>query len=201
MLRQHHIIYVPGILDNIYHIQSISVRTWRPYGVRGHCHVMPWLGKEDYEAKFQRLLDEINKYKEQGHKVSLVGASAGASAVLNAYVAQPDKINGVVLICPKINGPETVSKKTYRKNPAFKESLELLQTNLPSLTTHDKATKILSYYSPADGSIPYPGSVIPGVLERRLPAIRHGYAIVYALTFGAYSFIRFLKRLDSLTLL
>lgn len=194
MSRQHHVIYVPGILDNIYHIQSISVRTWRLYGVRGHCHVMPWLGQESFGPKFQRLLDEIDKYLGQGHKVSLAGASAGASAVLNAYVALPGKINGVVLICPKINHPETVSKKTYRENPAFKESLELLQINLPKLTTHDKATKILSYISPADGSISYAGSVIPGVPERRLPAIRHGYAIFYALTFGAHSFIRILKR-------
>jgi pimeloyl-ACP methyl ester carboxylesterase len=193
MNRQHHVIYVPGIADDLYH-HGLAVKIWRLYGVRGHCHVMPWLGQEGFEPKFQRLLGEINKYAEQGHKVSLAGASAGASAVLNAYVAQPSKINGVVLICPKINGPETVSKKTYRKNPAFKESLELLQINLPKLTTHDKATRIISYISPADGSIPYAGSVIPGVPEKRLPAIRHGYAIIYALTLGVPSFIRFLKR-------
>lgn len=158
---------------------------------------MPWAGQEAFGPKFQRLLKEINNYAGQGHTVSLVGASAGASAVLNAYVAAPDKINGVVLICPKINGPETVSKKTYRQNPAFKESLELLQINLPKLTAHDKATKILSYISPADGSIPYAGSVIPGVPEKRLPAVRHGYAIVYALTLGAPGLIRFLKRLQA----
>lgn len=154
---------------------------------------MPWRGPESYKLKFQRLLDEIDKHAAQGHTVALVGASAGASAVLNAYVARPNKISGVILICPKINGPETVSKKTYRENPAFQESLELLQINLPKLTTHDKATKILSYISPADGSIPYAGSVIPGVPEKRLPAIRHGYAIVYALTLGAHSFMNFLK--------
>ena len=193
-MKQHHVIYVPGIGDNIWHIQSMAIRTWRLYGVRGHFHAMPWAGQESLKPKFKRLLNKIDKYASQGHKVSLVGASAGASAVLNAYVAQPDKINGVVLICPKINSPETVSKKTYRENPAFKESLELLQINLPKLTTQDKATKIISYYSPADGSISYAGSVIPGVPERRLPAIRHGYAIAYALTFGAHNFIRFLKR-------
>ena len=118
-------------------------------------------------------------------------------AVLNAYVAMPDKITGVVLICPKINGPETVSKKTYAENPAFKESLERLQLNLNKMTSHDKSTQLLSYYSPADGTIPYAGSHIPGVPERRLPALRHGRAIVYALTFGAPSFIRFLRQLEA----
>lgn len=192
-MKQHHVIYVPGIGDNIWHVQSLAVRTWRLYGVRQHFHAMPWFGQENFAPKFQHLLDEIDGYVAQGHKVSLVGASAGASAVLNAYVAQPDKTNGVVLICPKINGPETVSKKTYRENPAFKESLELLQINLPKLTAQDKATKILSYISPADGSVSYAGSVIPGVREKRLSAIKHGYAIMYALTFGAYGLIRFLK--------
>jgi len=192
-MKQHHVIYVPGILDNIYHIQSMAVRTWRLHGVHGHCYVMPWLGEESYETKIQRLLDEINKYAVQGHSVSLMGASAGASAVLNAFVAQPDKIKGVVLLCPKINGPETVSKKTYHENPAFKESLEQLQTNLAKLTPRQKAERLLIYYSPADGTIPYKASVILGVPEKRLPPIRHGYAIVYGLTFGASTFIRFLK--------
>lgn len=193
MPRQHHVIYVPGILDNIYHIQSTAVRAWRLYGVRGHCHVMPWFGQESYELKFQRLMDEIDKYLAQGYRVSLVGASAGASAVLNAFVARPNKITGVVLLCPKINGPETVSKKTYAENPAFKESLGQLQANLAKLTPRQKADRMLLYYSPADGTIPYAGSIILGIPERRLPPIKHGRAIVYGLTFGAHSFISFLK--------
>ncbi|HTB49066.1 MAG TPA: hypothetical protein VK712_03215 [Verrucomicrobiae bacterium] len=194
MSRQHHVIYVPGILDNILHIQSTAVKSWRLWGVRGHCHVMSWLGSEEtYEAKFQRLLDRINKYAAQGHSVSLVGASAGASAVLNAYVANPAAVTGVVLICPKINNPETVSGETYKKNPAFKESLERLQASLKKLTAEQKAKRIIAYYSPSDGTIPYAGSVIPGVPEKRLPAIKHGQAIVYAITFGAPSFITFLS--------
>ena len=197
MKKPLHLIYVPGILDDIYHIQSLAVKTWWLHGARGHCHVMPWLGEEGYDAKFQRLLDEINEYAAQGHSVSLVGASAGASAVLNAFVAQPDKISGVVLICPKINGPETVSLKTYRRNPAFKDSLEQLQTNLTKLTPRQKAEQVLLYYSPADGTIPYEGSAIPDVPEKRLPAIRHGYAIIYGLIFAAAGFIRFLKRLEA----
>jgi pimeloyl-ACP methyl ester carboxylesterase len=191
--KQHHVIYVPGILDNIYHIQSLAVKTWRLYGVEGHCHVMPWVGEEAYEVKFQRLLDKVNALTADGHAVSLVGASAGASAVLNAFVRMPDKISGVVLICPKINGPETVSKKTYAENPAFKISLQQLQTSLKKLTARQKTEQLLLYYSPADGAIPYAGSAMPGVPERRLPPLKHGYAIVYAITFGARNLIHFLK--------
>ena len=193
MKKPLHIIYVPGILDNLYHIQSTAVRTWRFSGAHGHCHEMPWLGPESYEPKFQRLLGEIDKHAAEGHDVALVGASAGASAVLNAYVARPDKIKGVMLLCAKINYPETVSPKTYARNPAFKESLEQLQANLAKLTTRQKE-RILSCYSPADGLVPYEATVIPGVRQTRLPPIRHGRAILYGITFGVPGFIRFLKQ-------
>lgn len=192
MKQQHHVIYVPGILDDIYRIQSTLIKFWGFHGVRGHCHEIPWAGEEAWGTKFQRLLDEIDGYVSQGHQVSLVGASAGASAVLNAYVERADKIHSLAYICAKINAPETVSHKTYAENPAFKTSLESLQGNLKKLTIVDKA-KMHSYYSPNDGTVPYAATVIKGVGETRLPALHHGRAILYCLSFGAFKLTRFLK--------
>ncbi|MEK7059921.1 MAG: hypothetical protein AAB971_04165 [Patescibacteria group bacterium] len=192
-MSQHHVIYIPGIQDDAYRVQSLATWLWRLYGVRGHCHPMPWAGEEAYESKFQRLLERIDKYIAKGYRVSLVGASAGASAVLNAYVERSNDITGLVYICAKINAPETVSSKTYAANPAFKTALYALQPNLPKLSAADKA-KMLSLYSPDDRTVPYEATVIPTVAEKRLPALRHGYAIMYSLTLGASSLIRFLKR-------
>ncbi len=182
-------------MDNVFHVQSIVIKSWRLYGVRGHCHVMPWRGsEEDFKTKFQYLLDEIDRYAAQGHYVSLAGASAGASAVLNAYIERPKQVSGVVLLCPKINRPEAVSPKTYADNPAFKESLALLQRNSAQLATPAKSEHIRTYYSPTDIVVPHADAVIPGVQEERLPAIKHGHAIVYGITLGAPSLIGFLKR-------
>jgi pimeloyl-ACP methyl ester carboxylesterase len=192
-VKQHHIIYIPGILDDIYHAQSLAAATWRIYGMHGHCHPIPWAGQEAWGVKFKRLLAEIDRYKAEGHEVSLIGASAGASAVLNAYAERRDSIKGLIYICAKINAPETVSEKTYAENPAFKTSLELLQRNLKKLTAKDKA-KMLSLYSPSDNTVPYPATVINGVEERRLPALHHGRAIMFALTFGAKGMTGFLKK-------
>lgn len=192
-MSQHHVIYIPGIQDDAYHAQSLAVSFWRLYGVRGHCHPIPWTGEEAYAPKFQRLLAQIDKYIERGHKVSLVGASAGVSAILNAYVERPNDITGLVYICAKINAPETVSPKTYAANPAFKTALYDLQTNLHKLSAADKA-KMLSLYSSNDQTVSYQATVIPGVTEKLLPPLRHGYAIMYSLTLGAPGFIRFLKR-------
>lgn len=192
MPKQHHVIYVPGILDDIYHGQSTLIESWRLHGVHGHCHEMPWAGAEAYEPKLQRLLDEIDKHRQKGHLVSLIGASAGASAVLNAYVERRDSITGLVYICAKINAPETVEEKTYRENPAFRTSLQALQSNLKKLRAADKA-KMHSFYSPGDGRVPYAATVIPGVEETILPKLRHGRAILYSLSFGAHSLLAPLK--------
>lgn len=193
MHKQHHVIYVPGIQDDIYHFQSVAVKLWRLYGLRGHCHEMPWLGTETYESKFQRLLTEIDRYAAAGHQVSLIGASAGASAVLNAYAARRSAVSGLVYVCAKINAPETVSDATYAANPAFKVSLARLQTILPTLTPADKAL-MHSYYSPGDNYVPHAATVIPGVAERRLPPLKHGWAIIYSVTLGAPRLLRDLKR-------
>jgi alpha-beta hydrolase superfamily lysophospholipase len=192
-MRQHHVIYVPGMGDNIFHIQSMAVGLWRLHGVRGHFHEIPWRGQESFKPKFQRLLAKIDSLAAEDHEVSLVGASAGASAVLNAYLARTDKINRVVLICPKVNHPETVSRQTYAENPAFKESMEQLQPGLAKLTPQIRAEKLRIYYSPVDRTVAHADSSMTGVPERRLPRLKHSYAIVYAITIGAPALLRFLK--------
>jgi pimeloyl-ACP methyl ester carboxylesterase len=190
---QHHVFYVPGILDDIYHAQGILVATWRLYGVHPHIHEMPWAGDGSYDSKFKKLLAAIDGQLERGHKVSLVGASAGASAVINAYADRTDKISGLVYVCGKINGAENVSDDTYSHNPAFKTSMQQLQTNLLNLANEDK-NKMLSLYSQADRAVPHEATYIPGVEEKALPAIRHGKAIIYSLSLGAPIIISHLKR-------
>lgn len=162
--------------------------------MRGHLHEVPWEGSEAYEPKLKRLLSEIDRYKAQGHLVSLVGPSAGASAVINAYVERRDSITGLVYVCAKINAPETVSDKLYAKNPAFKASMYDLKANLKELKPNDKA-KMHSFYSPGDRYVPYEATVIPGVGETKLPPLRHGTAIIYSISLGARKLLSPLKQL------
>lgn len=194
--QQIDIIYVPGIHDDIYHAQSLMLIPWRLFGVRGHCHVMPWLGKQSYEPKLQSLHEEVNSYRAQNHRVFLVGASAGASAVLNLYAEHPSELAGVALICPKLSHPETVRAAIYEANPAFQTALTILQPNLGLLGRREKA-RMAIYYSPKDGVIPYEDSSLPGVKEYSLPPVRHGFAILYAITFGAFRLCTRLKALPA----
>ena len=196
-MKQHHVIFVPGLGDDIWG-QSFFVRLWRLHGVYGHTHEIPWKGKEAWEPKLQCLLDEIDRYTKQGHQVSLVGASAGASAVLHAYVQRKNKITGVTYICAKINGPETVSDKNYAINPAFKTALYSLKDALKALTPEDKA-KFHSFYSPGDNYVPYEATTVEGVAEDKIPPLMHGPAIIFSLALGARKILAPLKKLSKST--
>lgn len=194
MAFSHSVIYVPGIGDDKWRVQGVLVWLWFVYGVHGHVHEMPWTGQGEYSPKHAALLALIDKCLEQGHRVSLVGASAGASAVINAYVERRDKISSVAIICGKINEPETISESFYNRNVAFKESMYELQDSLKKLTPQDKA-KFRNYYTPGDQTVPYVCSFMPGIEEVRLPSMRHGQAILYIISFGARRLIRSLRQI------
>ncbi len=188
----HHIIYVPGIQDDLFHAQSLIIKFWRLFGVCGHCHPLPWAGQGDYATKAATLLARIDDYVAAGHRVSLVGASAGASAVLNAYAARRTAVSGVAYICAKINRPETVSAETLGENPAFKTALALLQANLQTFDAADKS-RFYSFYSVKDGTVAYADTRVNGVRESKLAPLGHGLAIIYCLTFGFPKLLRVLK--------
>ena len=193
MTRQkHYIIYVPGIRDDALYIQSFLIQFWRLQGVQPVMFAMPWSGDGKFEPKLSQLIAKIDKYQQQGHAVSLVGASAGASAVLNAYVQRKDEISNLAYICGKINRPDAVSDRTYARNPAFKTSIYTLQDSLKQLTAANKR-KISSYYSPADVTVPHSDTIITGVAEYKLPALSHLWAILYSLSFGSGKLLSILE--------
>lgn len=194
MARQkHYVIYVPGIKDDLLYVQSLLIQTWRFHSVQPVMLTMPWAGDGEFEPKLARLIAKIDTYRQSGRKVSLVGASAGASAVLNAYMQRKDDINAVAYICGKINFPDTVAPRIYAKNPAFKTSLQQLQQTLRRLTPSDR-TKLHSFYSPIDTTVPYPHTVIDNATEKKLPSLRHMWAILYALSLGSSALIQAIKK-------
>jgi pimeloyl-ACP methyl ester carboxylesterase len=189
----HDVIYVPGIGDTKTTFQEIAAKTWRLWGVRPHTFPMRWADKEAFGPKFDRLLAYIDNLLAKGHDVSLVGASAGASVVLNAFAARPD-IHGVVLIAGKVNRAEAIGGWYERNAPAFVESAHQAQHSLASLTEAQRA-RINSRYGLIDVVVPKKDSVIHGAKNRKVLSIGHVLTITHQLTFGAPLHIRFLKRL------
>jgi pimeloyl-ACP methyl ester carboxylesterase len=173
--------------------QQAVVKWWSVLGVEGYYVPMYWADKEGFAPKLARLLAKIDELAQNGDKVSLVGTSAGASAVLVAFAARIDKVSGVVCICGKINHPETIKPERFVENPAFRESLAELQKALPKLGPEARP-RILSIHPLYDSVVPVADTKIPGAHEHVVPACGHAFTIATTLLFGAFGMIYFLKK-------
>ena len=191
-MKSLHLIYVPGLGDQNVSSQQWAVNTWHRYGVTAELVQMNW-ASGDWEPKLERILTSIDAAVHDGKAVGLVGASAGASAVINAYAARRESVVGVVLIAGKVNRPETVGHGYKSKNPAFWTSINQCQLSLAKLDDSDRK-RILSRRGLLDEVVLPADNIIPKAHNHRVPSIGHVITISTQLLFGAPSFIRFLRK-------
>ncbi len=196
MSQKHAVIYIPGLGDSRIRGQQKAVNAWKVHGVEPYLFQMNWIDGEPFEPKLDRLLALIDKLTAKGRLVSLVAASAGASAALNAYAARQSQINGVVSICGKLQGHGigSVHSSLYRRNPAFLESMQQLAVSEDKLDAKARA-RILSMHPTVDDSVPVSETKLPGTSPKLMPVAGHFFGIAYGLTIGSFSAIRFLKQL------
>ena len=188
---KHHVIYVPGLGDDYWKVQGALIRFWLLYGVVPRLFEVKWADGEPFEPKLQKLLALIDGFAKEG-RVSLVGASAGASAILTAFAARKDIVSGVVCICGKVNRPESVSPATYARNRSFKDSMDGLPAALAGLSRTDRQ-KILSIHPKADNSVPPADTIIPGAVEVSIPTSGHSLSIIAAISIFAGRILGFIK--------
>jgi predicted alpha/beta hydrolase family esterase len=193
MAKKLHIIYVPGLGDRKVVAQQRVVSMWSWWGVEPELFQMNWGDKEPWSPKFQRLLARIDELVKEGKPVGLVGASAGASAIINAYAAHKNQLVGIVCIAGKINRPQAIANRYSKNNPAFITSAHDCEQALKTLEPADRR-RILSRFAVFDGIVPHVDSRVPGARNRLSPTIGHPTTIAAQITFGAPGFLRFLKR-------
>jgi hypothetical protein len=186
-----HVIYIPGIGDDSFG-QGKIVKTWRWWGVEPELFSMHWGDRRPWDSKCRELLERIDTLTRQGNIVGLVGASAGASAAINAFAECPTVV-GVVCIAGMINRPDTIVRHFRQNNPSFVESAYRCQEALRKLGA-SRRQQILSRYALIDEVIRKENSQIPGARNRRSPSIGHFLTITTQITLGAPSFLRFLKK-------
>lgn len=187
----HHVIYVPGFGDSKSSGQKTVIQIWRLFGLHPHYLALGWSRQEGFGLKLDRLQQLIDELSGQGHTVSLVGVSAGASAVLNAYKSRKN-IHKVVCISGKINRPEQINQNYFIKNPDFKEAVFGIKAILQSLSPAE-LKKIMSTHPRYDQIVPIDDTKIPGSVEKALPGRSHATGIFIALTVGAPAITGFIK--------
>ena len=197
MPKTHHVIYLPGLGDPRQREQHIINTIWKTLQIHVHYHPLHWTDSRSFEFKLKEIVALIDDLNNSGYTVSLVGVSAGASAALNTFAMRKDAVNAVVCICGKINNPETISDRTYQKNPSFKKSLALLSDSLETLDHQDRK-KVLSLRPLYDGVVPISDTYIEGATNTRIPSIGHAISVAYADTIGSFQIARFIKTANKL---
>ncbi len=189
----HVVIYIPGLGDGSVKARRFLVAGWRLYGVQPVVHRMNWADKEPFSIKFQRLLLRIDGLVKDGHTVSLVGESAGASAALNAYAARQNEIHRVVCLCGKLQHAETVHPYTNRRNPAFAQSMAMLPVSVKSLSKQ-RLGRVRSIRPWADHTVSPSDTFVAGAESYTIPTIGHRASIILGNTLFSNVVVGFLKR-------
>ena len=188
------VIYVPGFGDEsipLWFGQVIILKFWWLIGVKSQYFRFSWDNTEGFDAKLQRLVDKIDSLSKNGDKVSLVGLSASASAVLNAY-AQRKNINAVVCIVGKIQNPQAIHPIWFKKHPDFKDSAFMVSDSLASLDAK-RLSRILSIRPVYDQIVPVADAVIPGAKNLVFPVRGHIFTIYFSIAFRARTITKFIK--------
>lgn len=186
------VIYIPGLGDHHGRGQLRIVRMWKYLGVEPYFFRMNWHDNEPWGSKFARLLALVDSLSTDDGRVGLVGASAGATAVIAAYASRRDRVAGCVLISGKVNQPEAIGERYRKESPAFVEGAYECQAALATLTRQNR-DRILSRYALIDKIVLRLDSEIGGAHNRTVPSIGHAITIALQITFGASSFLHFLK--------
>jgi len=172
-------------------------RDWdERYGLTPHVVRFGWRGQvDDFAPRLGRLGDYIDGLVAAGGQVSLLGTSAGASAVLNAFFARRDDIRSVVSVCGRLRAGDGVypSLDQSRNRHLFKPSVLGCDEGISRLTPADKA-KILTIRPLFDELVPVTTMTIAGATNRRILAVEHMVGIYLALSVYARLIVDFLAR-------
>ena len=193
MKKAHTVIYIPGLGDANLRGQGFIMSLWRVFGVNTAVHRMQWGEDTPFEPKFNALLQTIDALNKEGYTVSLIGASAGASAALNAFASRKDILHRVVCVCGKINNLQAINESYFIKNPTFKGSVGKLEKSLSELNKTDR-NRIQSIHPLFDNVVPIKDTKIKGAHEKTIPSIGHLLSISYAITVGSFGIVKFIKQ-------
>lgn len=189
------LIYVPGLFDRIswlQYLQRKAVAMWRPYGVRPQVFVMGWSLDAAFDDRLAELEKLVDAALERGEQVALVGASAGATAVLGLLAKSPEKIAAVVTICGKIHRPDNIPEPVLEVNNVFDQGLDRLSKDLHEFENAE-LNRILALHAYRDYIVPPEDAVLNGAHNRQIPALGHVPGIGVALVSFAPMITKFCK--------
>ncbi len=195
MSKNHQVIVVPGLGGSSY-IFRTTVHSWMKFGIIPEVFDMNWRDEQtDFNTQIDRLTQRIDQLHRTGARISLIGTSAGGSAVLNAYCAQTEKIHRVVNICGRMIAGQKVFpslETASRTSTIFHRSVLTCERNVSKLSTKDRS-RILTIQPIFDEIVPISTMTIPGSRFMKIWSFEHLLSISLAMTIHAHRVVGFLK--------
>jgi pimeloyl-ACP methyl ester carboxylesterase len=194
LAKMHYVLFVPGLGGESFLFRK-AANAWNRLGFIPIIYDVGWKdGQQYFRPKLEKLLARIDALHASGGIVSLVGTSAGGSAVLNAFTQRSDKIHTVVNICGRLRAGNSVRptlEDASKKSKSFKESVMMFETNEPTLTKDDRK-KILTIRSFFDETVPITTISVRGAHNIQIVSVEHILSIALAMTAYARTIAHYL---------
>lgn len=182
---QHCLIIIPGLGDNAA-LTETATKGFEKNNISIFIHKAPWNDiKESFDKKLDRLVNLIDNYHSKGFLVSILGISAGASLVLNAYTIRKDKINKVICVCGRLRTGNDLAHWFYpwsKRSPAFYKSVINSEKNQRLFTNKD-SRQFLVFNAIYDDLVPLKTSFLERAENIRVPMVGHLFSIFYVMLF------------------
>jgi hypothetical protein len=193
----HKVIIVPGLGDRVT-TTSWATKRWNDYGLEPIVHPVFWRNGEAFQIKLERFLRIVDEQVMNGGKVSLIGCSAGASAVLNAFYERKNQINKVISICGRLKAGNQKGCRSLRtrakSSPAFEQSVKLFESRQGLLSEQDRKRIMTVRARFGDELVPADTSTLEGAYNLTIPTIEHTVSIYGSLTLFSSRLVTFLLK-------
>lgn len=167
----------------------------RKNGFDCHIHIFGWHDKtKSFEVKLQLLVDIITDQLSKYSKISLIGMSAGGSAVINAAFQQP-QIYKAITICSRLStipGFGLDLNFFGRFLPTYQTSVQQAESQLHSSENRlDQKSLVLRPIW--DEIVPIESTQTPKLATQTLPTVSHLLGILWAFTLSKRVILDFLN--------
>jgi pimeloyl-ACP methyl ester carboxylesterase len=188
MSKKTVIIYVPGLGDVDLSMRRRALGLWKYRAVKPVVFGVDWSTAEPWQQKLHRLNTFIRQTAQPNTAIVLVGESAGAAAVTQAFADNPSIVAGVVLLCGKSQFPELLGSSYTSRHPALKDAVTASATVTQGLTAQQRA-KILNLHPLFDPIVPVRETKIPGTKNSVIPMVGHAASIAFVITLWSWRIV------------
>ncbi len=192
-------IIIPGLNDGRPFFKWFYRRIeswWSRNGATAVILIADWHNNEPYQEKLKRIHQEIQRLREQGREVALVGVSAGATLATIAFARDDKKVIGLVTVCGFLRPAPGDEKKTELIHKSWYKAALASEKAIAGLTKAQKQ-QIICLTPVRDKVIRPELAFIPGAKRLKLWSNGHLQSIFVGLVGYRNAIVHFVSGLHA----